>query len=121
VAVGSGVGEGLAVASALAVGAPLGVAVAVAVAWATWDGFGLCPGLASVFATRATRIAEVATTPTIPTVAFRLNAVAPLGSHVASVRQDWVSIRTAAWRRIPEDRLEGEKPGHGGPSTGAIG
>jgi len=119
VAVGRGVGEGLAVASALAVGAPLGVAVAVA--WATWDGFGLCPGLASVFATRATRIAEVATTPTIPTVAFRLNAVAPLGSHVASVRQDWVSIRTAAWRRIPEDRLEGEKPGHGGPSTGAIG
>jgi hypothetical protein len=119
VAVGSGVGEELAVGSAL--GSPLGLAVGVLFACATWDGLGLCPGVASVFATMATRIAEVATTPTIPTVAFRLNGVAPLSSWVASVRQDWVPIRTAARRRIPEDRLEGEKPGHGGPSTSAIG
>jgi hypothetical protein len=106
VAVGSGVGDELVVGSAL--GIWVAVAVGVLLAWATWDGLGLCPGLASVFATIATRIAEVATTPMIPTVAFLLNAVAPPRLFVASVRQDWVSIRTAAWRRIPEDRLEGE-------------
>ena len=122
VAVGSGVGVGLAVGSALGMALGVAVAVGVLLASATWDGFGLCPGLASVFATRATRIAEVPTTPTIPTLAFRLNAVAPPSSCVASVRQDWVSNpdcglaedtggssrgrKTRSWRSIDErDRL----------------